>query len=91
MPPELRLVLLLSVLNPAAIAVGYLLGRRADQPQKIVVAAFPAGIAGVMFGLLVIVTGLTGAGTRLLAGIFIVSGLVGMLAAWIGFRRSRSR
>jgi hypothetical protein len=33
--------------NPAMIATAYLMGRRADQPAKLGIAAFAAGIAGV--------------------------------------------
>jgi hypothetical protein len=39
-------LVLLSLFNPAVIAVGYLMGRNADQWQKIIVAAFAASLAG---------------------------------------------
>lgn len=86
MPPELRLILLLSLLNPAAIAVGFLLGRSADQPQKIVLAGFIAGLAGAALAWLLMAAGLTSAGPRLLTGIFITSGIVGVAAGWAGYR-----
>ena len=45
-------LVLLSLFNPAVIAVGYLMGRTADQWQKIIVAAFAASLAGfVLFWL----------------------------------------
>jgi hypothetical protein len=40
-------LLLIALLNPVVIAVAFLMGRRADQWQKIPVAAFAAAIAGV--------------------------------------------
>jgi hypothetical protein len=36
----------LALLNPAVVAVGFWLGRQADQWQKIPVAAFAAALAG---------------------------------------------
>jgi protein-S-isoprenylcysteine O-methyltransferase Ste14 len=89
MPPELKAILLLSILNPAAIIVGYLVGRRADQPQKIIVAAFAAGLAGALFARLLMALGLTSAQPRLIAGILIVAAGVGSLAAWLGWRSAR--
>lgn len=89
MPPELKTILLLSILNPAALIVGYLVGRRADQPQKILIAGFVAGIAGAVFVRLAMAVGLTSAHPRLIAGILIASALVGTLAAWIGWRTAQ--
>lgn len=37
---------LIALLNPAVIAVGFLMGRGADQWQKLIVAAFAAALAG---------------------------------------------
>lgn len=39
-------LLLISALNPAVIAVGFWMGRKADQWQKLFVAAFAAALAG---------------------------------------------
>jgi hypothetical protein len=39
-------LVLIALLNPVVIAVAFLMGQRADEPQKIVVAAFAASIAG---------------------------------------------
>lgn len=39
-------LLLISLLNPVVIAVAFLMGRRADQWQKLIVAAFAASLAG---------------------------------------------
>jgi hypothetical protein len=47
-------LVLIALLNPAVILVGFLMGRAADQWQKIIVAAFAAALAG--FLLLYVVT-----------------------------------
>ncbi len=39
-------LVLLAALNPAVIVVAFLMGRSADQWQKLPVAAFAAGLAG---------------------------------------------
>ena len=39
-------LVLISLLNPVVIAVAFYMGRLADQPQKLVVAAFAASLAG---------------------------------------------
>src|SRR5688572_25796553 len=39
-------LVLLAAVNPAVIAVAFLMGRRADQWQKLFVAAFAASLAG---------------------------------------------
>jgi hypothetical protein len=39
-------LILISIFNPAVIVVAFLMGRRADQWQKLIVAAFAASLAG---------------------------------------------
>ncbi|MGI9403855.1 MAG: hypothetical protein ACR2OF_05020 [Hyphomicrobium sp.] len=39
-------LILIALLNPAVIVVAVILGRRADQWQKLIVAAFAASLAG---------------------------------------------
>ena len=39
-------LVLISLLNPAVIAVAFWMGRRADQWQKLIVAAFVASLSG---------------------------------------------
>jgi hypothetical protein len=39
-------LVLLAALNPAVIVVAFLMGRKADQWQKLLVAAFAAALAG---------------------------------------------
>jgi membrane associated rhomboid family serine protease len=85
MPADLKDVLLLALANPATIAVAYWLGRRADQRPKIVVAAFIAGIAGVVFAWLLMLTGMVEPKVRLLSGIFVAAGVSGLVWAWLGF------
>jgi uncharacterized membrane protein len=46
-------LVLIAALNPATIAVAFVMGRKADQWQKIVVAAFAAAIAGFLLVFLV--------------------------------------
>lgn len=47
-PFDPQTVVLLGVLNPATILVAFLLGRTADQWQKIPVAAFAGAFAGFL-------------------------------------------
>lgn len=85
MPPDLKDVLLLAFMNPATLAVGFMLGRRADQIQKIVLAVFVAGIAGTLFAWALMLTGLFEPKVRLLGGVFVASAVLGIVWAWIGF------
>ena len=39
-------LVLLAAVNPAVIAVAFLMGRNADQWQKLLIAAFAASVAG---------------------------------------------
>lgn len=41
-------LVLLAAVNPAVIAVAFMMGRRADQWQKLFIAAFAASIAGFL-------------------------------------------
>ncbi len=81
-PPEVLEIIVHSVMNPGTIVAGYLIGRNADQPQKLIVGAFAAGVAGVLFALLVMKIGLSPDRPRLFPGIFVLSfaarGVVGM-------------
>ena len=51
-------LVLISVFNPAVILVSVLMGRRADQWQKLIVAAFAASLAGYVLYWLVAAVGL---------------------------------
>ena len=83
---ELWSLLLWTVLNPAVIATAFLMGRRADEVQKIIVTAFAAGAVGVLVGWLVPFLGLPGPDRKSLAGLFAFCFVYGLLWGWIGFR-----
>ena len=86
MPPELKQVLVLSLLNPVTILVGILAGRAVDQVQKIVLGAFVAALAGVAAALAAARLGLPVAEPRTAAGMFVVSCVVGLFWSWVGFK-----
>ncbi|MEZ5849138.1 MAG: hypothetical protein R3D68_00635 [Hyphomicrobiaceae bacterium] len=86
MPPELKDILFLALVNPATILVGYWVGRRADQMQKIIVGAFAGGLAGVLFTLACMRLGFVAQQPRLLPGIFVAGFLASAFWYWLGFR-----
>ena len=47
-PFEPMTLLWIALLNPVVIVIAFLMGRRADQWQKLIVAAFAASLAGVV-------------------------------------------
>lgn len=81
-------VALYAVLNPALIAVAFWMGRKADEPSKLLLASFAGAAAG--FALLYIITllGLFDAprAARAAAGIFAASLIPGLAYAWLGFK-----
>ena len=91
-PVDLQAVLLTALLNPVVVVVALWLGRRADQWQKLPVAAFAAALAGsVAIYLAVWIGGRGVAGVgRAAAGIFIAQFLLGLAWAWVGYRTRRS-
>jgi hypothetical protein len=90
LPPELWEVLTLSFMNLGTVLAGFFVGRRADQAQKIVVGAFASGIAGVAFAGLLLVFGFSAAHPRALAGVFVLSFVLGIVWTWIGFISRKS-
>ena len=90
-PPDLIEVVTHAVMNPGTIVAGYLIGRHADQPQKIIVGAFAAGAAGVLFAWLVMKLGLSPDHPRLFVGIFVLSFILGAIWAWLGWIAGASR
>jgi hypothetical protein len=76
-------------LNPVMMAVSFQLGRHADQPAKLGIAAFAGAIAGVAVLWLAARMGLSFATdvARGAAGVFVVSLLCGTGWAWLGRRR----
>jgi hypothetical protein len=86
-PVELSNVLLTGLLNPVVVVVAILMGRKADQWQKIPVAGFAAATLGSAVIYVLVRLGLMGLSNtgRAAAGIFIVQMLVGMLWAAAAF------
>lgn len=79
-------LVLIALLNPAVIVVAFVLGRRADQWQKLIVAAFAASLTG--FILYWIVTTLGFLPVHALggeAGIVLLQILFGLVWAVIGY------
>ena len=91
MPPEVQDILLLAIMNPATLVVGYWLGRRADQMQKLIIAAFAAAFAGTFYAWVLMRFGFTAAQPKLLSGIFIASGVIGLAWSWLGHWTRRHR
>lgn len=80
-------IILIAALNPVVIAVAFLMGRAADQRQKIVVAAFAAALAGAIALWLATFVGLVPAkGVGGEGGVFVLSLLFGLFWAWLGFK-----
>ncbi len=81
-------ILLYAFLNPATIAAAFLLGRKADQPAKLLIAAFGGAVAGVV--LLYIATSLRVFDAPTLAraagGIFAASYVASLIYAYAGMK-----
>lgn len=87
-----KTLLMIAALNPAVIIAGFLLGRRADQWQKIPVAGFAAALLG--FALYWIVTWLGFLPVKALggeAGLVAMQFLFGIGWASIGYCFSTAR
>jgi len=83
-------LVLIALFNPAVIVVAVVMGRRADQWQKLIVAAFAASLAG--FVLYWIVTNVGLLPVRALggeAGIVLLQILFGLVWAVIGYGTRR--
>ena len=87
-------LVLIALLNPAVALTGILMGRSADQPQKLPIAGFVAAVAGAALVWLGAWLGLMptrGSGAE--AGLFLLQMVVGMGWATVGYymlRRPRS-
>ncbi len=93
-PVDLQAVLLTGLLNPVVVVVALWMGRRADQWQKLPVAAFAAALAGSALVYVLVRLGLPGvAGVgRAAAGVFVAEFLAGLVWAGIGMAwRGRRR
>lgn len=88
--PNVDLVALtaISLLNPVVIGLGFYLGRKCDQPAKILIAGFGASFAGmalIWLAAMLRMPFIFEPG-RAAGGIFVVQGLFGMVWAYIGYR-----
>ena len=86
-PVELKAVLLTALLNPAVIVVASWMGSKADQWQKVPIAAFAGAVVGsalIYIAVRLGVSGITGVG-RAAAGVFIAQFLFGLVWAHIGY------
>lgn len=87
-PVDIVSVLLTALLNPVVIAVAFWMGRRADQWQKVPIAAFAAAVLGsaaIYVAVRLGVTGMHGVG-RAAAGVFVAQFLFGLPWAALGYR-----
>jgi hypothetical protein len=88
---DLVQVAAIAALNPVVIGVGLWLGRQCDQPQKLVIAGFAAGLAGMIviwLAAMLRMSFIFDPG-RAAAGIFVVQSLFGMVWAYLGYRYLR--
>ena len=90
-PVDLKAVLLVALLNPVVAMVAFWMGRRADQWQKLPLAAFAgsaAGLAAVYVAARLGIAALAETG-RAAAGIFIAQFLIALAWAYAGYRLAR--
>ena len=76
-----------AALNPATIVTAFLMGRKADEKPKILIAAFAGAIAGVVLLYIAAYLRIWDAPTlgRAAAGSFASSLAVGIVYGWIGY------
>jgi hypothetical protein len=93
LPVAPELVVLIALLNPVVIAVAAWMGSKADQPQKILIAAFAASLAGVVLIWLLaeLRFEFIAKPARAAAGIFVLQFLFGLVWAALGYRFGRKR
>jgi hypothetical protein len=80
-------LVLIALFNPVVIAVGFVMGRKADQWQKIPIAAFAASFAGIILYWLVAAVGLLpihALGGE--AGVVVLQFVFGLVWAGLGYR-----
>ena len=85
-------VLLYGIFNPATIIVAFLMGRKADDKSKIMIAAFAGAAAGVAVLYLVTLLRLWDSPTlaRAVGGVFVTSLVAGFAYAGAGYLLKRS-
>lgn len=86
-------VLLYGILNPATIIVAFMMGQRANEKSKLIIAAFAGAIAGVAVLYVATLLRIWDAPTlaRSVAGVFIVSLVAGFIYAGAGYLMKRNR
>jgi hypothetical protein len=84
-------VLLYGILNPATIVVAFMLGQRANDKSKLMIAAFAGAVAGVAVLYIATFLRIWDAPTlgRSVAGVFIVSLVAGFVYAGVGYLMKR--
>lgn len=86
-------LVLIALLNPAVAVTAFLMGRAADQAQKLIIAGFVAALAGAaLVWLAAYLKLLPARGVGGEAGLFLLMFALGMIWAAIGYRlRPRPR
>ncbi len=86
MAAAIQLIALYALLNPATLVVGLYMGAKADQRQKIPIAALMAAIAGMaLVGVMsTLPVGISLGHERAAGGVFIALLLIGVVWASIG-------
>lgn len=84
-------VVIIALLNPAVIAVSLWMGTKANEPQKLVVAAFAGAAAGIalIWLLAELRFEFIAKPARAAAGIFALQFLFGLVWAAIGYKLQR--
>ena len=84
-------VLLYGILNPATIVVAFMMGQRANDKSKLMIAAFAGAVAGVAVLYIATFLRIWDAPTlgRSVAGVFIVSLVAGFVYAGVGYLMKR--
>lgn len=76
----------IALLNPVVALVGFLMGRAANQPQKLIIAGFAAAIAGaVVIWLAAWLRVLPARGLGGEAGLFVLQFVIGTVWAAVGY------
>lgn len=86
MGADLQQMVLVALMNPAAILVGFFFGRRANQMQKIIVGAFASGFAGLAFVWLINKFGIYVGDMQSVGGVFAISFFVGSIWFFVGYK-----
>jgi hypothetical protein len=88
-----QLIAFYALLNPATVVVGLYMGARANQPQKVPIAAMLAGIAGMaLIGLVGrLPLGFSLGHERAAGGMFVALVIVGLVWSAVGYFVVRPR